>query len=253
MVQICSLASGSSGNAYLFSTKKASILVDAGISWRRIASKMQELQRPLDAILVTHEHIDHVRGLLQAEKHDVPIFMSRGTHKAFRDQFGDIKAGIVKTGQGFSIAGIDILPFRKSHDALEPLSYMLSASSRKVSFITDAGHACANVREMISDSDALFLESNHDLDLLKNGPYPAFLKKRILGDDGHLSNEDAALAVLENARNRLKHVFLSHLSDTNNTHDLAIGTFRGITSERKDLELDCIVSPRHCTSRLIDI
>jgi phosphoribosyl 1,2-cyclic phosphodiesterase len=253
MVQICSLASGSSGNAYLFCGKTANILVDAGASWRRISQKLDELNKPLSAILVTHEHIDHVRGLLQANKHGIPIYMSKGTSKAFQDQFGSISAEIVRSGNGFAIGGIDIMPYKKCHDAAEPISFMLEEAGKKISFITDAGHCCKHIREMISASDALFLESNHDIDLLKNGPYPHFLKNRILGEDGHLSNEDAAMAVLENAPSRLKHVFLSHLSETNNTHDLALGTFQSIIRERKDLKPSCIVSPRHMTSQLVKL
>jgi phosphoribosyl 1,2-cyclic phosphodiesterase len=254
MVQVCSLASGSSGNAYLFCTKDENILVDAGISWRRISSKLAELGRPkIDAALITHEHIDHVRALGQLQKAGIQLYMSKGTLNAYRSLYGDIETRIIKANEQFRIGEVTCVPFGKCHDALEPLSYALSHSGKTVSYMTDLGHMCKDSKEMIAMSDATFIESNHDVEMLRHGRYPAMLKKRILGRFGHLSNEDSAMGVLENATPKLKNAFLSHLSESNNTHDIALGTFGNIVKERRDLDICCKISPRHNTGPLVKI
>jgi len=254
MLQVCSLASGSSGNAYLFCTKETTFLVDAGISWRRITRRLSELGRPrINAALITHEHIDHVRALNQMNKEGIPIYMSKGTLNACRSLYGDFQTRIIKAKENFRIGDAEVIPYSKCHDAIEPLNYAITHEGRTVSFMTDLGCLCRDAKEMISLSDAIFLESNHDIDMLKQGRYPALLKQRILGRFGHLANEDAALGTLENASPKLRHVFLSHLSECNNTPNLALATFKNIVKERRDLKIDCRISPRHRMSEMICI
>jgi phosphoribosyl 1,2-cyclic phosphodiesterase len=262
MIEVSSLASGSSGNAYLFSANGSDILIDAGISARQLKLRLEMLGKDiskLSAVFVSHEHVDHIRALAQLNKlgtsmpTGLPIYMSKGTLKAYCAQYGEIAAEQVKAGDELNINGIKVRPFSKHHDAAEPLSFSISLGGKNVSYMTDIGHCCKNIREHIAMSDALFLESNHDLEMLKNGPYPHFLKQRILGNDGHLSNEDASMAVLENAQKQLKHVFLSHLSETNNTPDIALNTFHTIVKERNDLKIKCAVCNRHMPGKLVKV
>ena len=131
---------------------------------------------------------------------------------------------------------MEILPFSKSHDAKEPVSYLVSCKNKKVGIMTDIGYACNNVIDHIQDCSSLILESNHDLNMLKNGRYPIFLKRRITSDKGHLSNYDAALLILEHAKPEIKNIILSHLSINNNTPEIAFNTFNSIIKERKDLK-----------------
>jgi len=238
MIEISSLASGSSGNCFYIGTNKSNILIDAGISCKQIKSKLESIGKDisnLDAVFITHEHSDHIRGIdVISRKYNLPIYVNKGTLKNCFFDMGNIN--FFKTDKEITINDLSILPFNKSHDAGEPVSYLIKKGSKKVSVITDIGYSCNNVKQAISESDFTILESNHDLKMLKEGPYPYFLKKRIAGKEGHLSNYDAALLVLEHANKNLKHVMLSHLSLNNNTPELALNTFNTIVKERADLK-----------------
>ena len=157
--------------------------------------------------------------------------------------------------ESFEIDGIKITAFAKSHDCGNPVSYVIDSKKDKktVGIITDIGCPCKNVVENISESDFLFLEANHDENMLKNGPYPYFLKKRILSDKGHISNYQSAVSVLENANPKLKAIVLSHLSETNNTPDIASKTYKKIIKERSDLKPRVFVSTQNRATPLFDI
>ena len=148
---------------------------------------------------------------------------------------------------------IHVNPFLKSHDAAEPCSFSVSSESSNVAVMTDIGLKCSNVIAHIKDADAIFLESNYDDDMLKTGHYPAFLKARISSDLGHLSNTQAGLIALEHASPRLKHVFLSHLSENNNTPELAFHTFNNLIKQRKDLKPELFIASRHKESILVSL
>lgn len=250
------LASGSSGNCFYVENDKSSILVDCGISAKRILERMEILRlnpAKLKGIFITHEHSDHTRGTdVFARQLNLPIFATRGTIDNGFLCSNDELINSIKKDETTKIGGLDVEAFSKSHRAAEPVSYTVS-NGKKVSIITDLGYACKKVNEQIAESDVLFLESNHDLKMLESGPYPYFLKNWVKGDSGHLSNMQASLAVLEYGNAKLKNVILSHLSQTNNTPPVALKTFRKLMKERKDFNAKVDVSTRDKPSELFRI
>ncbi len=256
MFEVSVLASGSSGNCFYVGSDKSDILIDAGISCKQIAQRLNKIGKDIkniQAVFVTHEHIDHIRGLnILSKQYNIPIYINKGTLDL--SFINSAKANIIETDEELDFNGLNILPFSKSHDASEPVSYLIKNKSKKISVITDIGYSCENVIQSVSESDLLILEANHDVNMLKNGPYPVFLKKRIASKLGHLSNYDAALLVLEHAKNKLHHVLLSHLSINNNTPELALNTFSSIVKERSDLKkLKTLLSCREKPTELITI
>jgi len=248
VMEVCALASGSSGNCFYVGNGKGGILIDAGISAKQICLRMQkrELQpEKVKAVFVTHEHIDHVRGIdVFARNFNVPIFVTQKTAAAcFICDDADL-IRVIRNTEEVILAGMIIEAFGKYHDAIDPVSYSVSNGKKKVGVMTDLGHACKRVQEQVSDADFLFLESNHDEQMLRSGGYPEHLKQLILSDIGHLSNRQAGLCVLEHASPRLKQVVLSHLSAQNNTPQLALRTFLKLVKERSDLSFETSLSVR---------
>ena len=236
---ICSLASGSSGNSFLIKSEDTALLVDAGISARQIVQGLEELgfyARDLDAVLVTHEHSDHIKGLKTICKASgAAVYASRGTLLGipFAPELENVRT--FTPGDSFRIGGIDVESFSTSHDAADPTGFSFSAAGRKISIVTDTGIVTEEAFESIKGCDALVLESNHDESVLRMGRYPWFLKQRILSDVGHLSNEAAANAVLrllslERAAGIEKRrlVLLAHLSQENNFPQMALATMSNI-------------------------
>jgi phosphoribosyl 1,2-cyclic phosphodiesterase len=249
-MKVSALASGSSGNCFYINHNSHGILVDAGISCRQVVDRLSSLgQSPenIKGIFITHEHTDHIKGVdTLARKFNIPIFATGGT---IRNCFLCSKPELIneiKNDDTVKLAGLEIQAFSKSHDASDPVSYTIR-NDKVVSIITDIGKACGNVCENVHDSDFLILESNHDLRMLKDGPYPAFLKQRIGGDMGHLSNLHSGLCVLEHGAKKLKNIMLAHLSEVNNIPQLAFGTFNSLVKERVDLKPKITVSTRHST------
>lgn len=222
------LASGSSGNAIYIENDQHSFLVDAGLSGR----KMEELfatigkkMNNLDGILVTHEHSDHIKGLgIVALKHKVPIYANAKTWQAM-----DGLVGAIPVEQRFhfdmdtvkSFGSLDIESFAVSHDAADPMFYVFHENGRKLALITDTGYVSDRMKGIIQASDAFVFESNHDVGMLQMGRYPWSVKRRILSDVGHVSNEDAAVAMSEVMAEKPTRIYLSHLSKDNNMKDLA--------------------------------
>jgi phosphoribosyl 1,2-cyclic phosphodiesterase len=238
MFEISVLASGSSGNCFYIGSEKGDILVDAGISCRQVSKRLEIIGKNIQSIMgifVTHEHIDHIRGLnVLSRRHNIPIFINKGTLSTSYSSLNEVN--LFKKDEEIDLNGIKILPFSKSHDANDPVSFIIKNNDKKISVITDIGFCCENVKNAVKESDVIILESNHDISMLKNGPYPFYLKQRILGNGGHLSNYDAALAVLEHGNKKLQHVLLAHLSKINNTPQTALDTFNSIIEERSDLK-----------------
>lgn len=237
MFEVSVLASGSSGNCFYIGTDKGDILIDAGISCKQISQRLEQIGKSMDnikGIFVTHEHVDHISGIeVLSRRYNVPIFINRGTLGNSYLDMGNIQ--LIKRNDEIDFNGLKISSFSKCHDAADPVSYLIKNGSKKISVITDIGCCCENVIESVKESDLIILESNHDLNMLKNGPYPYFLKKKISSTKGHLSNYESALLVLEFGNKRLQHVLLSHLSLNNNTPELAMKTFNSIVCERDDL------------------
>ncbi|MFT4297680.1 MAG: MBL fold metallo-hydrolase [Candidatus Woesearchaeota archaeon] len=257
MAKTAAIASGSNGNCYFLESGGDSVLVDAGISCKELNLRMEQMKLKLSRIggvFITHEHSDHIRGLeTLAKRFEVPIYLTEGTLKAKMLKLNDRLINIVRDGSKIGIGNIKVNAFSKSHDAAEPCSYMLHSGKFNVSVMTDIGKVCSNVVDNIKNSDVAFLESNYDENMLMNGRYPYFLKNRITGERGHISNYQAALAVMQHATKRLKHVFLSHLSGNNNTPELALNTFNSIIKERRDFKINAILSSRDSHSQIVEL
>lgn len=241
-MEVCALASGSSGNSFYVGNSKSKngILIDSGISSKRIVERLGTIgKKPeqIKAIFITHEHSDHIRGAdVFARQFNVPIFATKKTASSCFLCSNNELVNTIKNNENVSISGLDIEAFSKSHKVADPVSFSVYYRNKKASIITDLGYCCNNVIQNVSDADLLCLESNHDMELLEKGPYPWFLKKWIKSDLGHLSNMQASLCVLEHASKKLKNVVLSHMSSTNNTPEIALKTFSSLIKERKDLK-----------------
>lgn len=246
-MEICALASGSSGNCFYVGNEKGAILIDAGISARQICERLTCVGKNperVQAIFITHEHIDHVRGAdVFARRFNIPIFTTQGTSENCFLCSDDDLIRFIKNDEIVHIRGMKIETFSKFHHAADPVSYNIY-NGKKVSIVTDAGHGCVNIRKHISDSNFLILEANHDEHMLDLGPYPFHLKALIKSDIGHLSNTQAGLCVLEHASKKLKHLVLAHLSAVNNTPETALKTFHTLLKERKDILPSIHVSVR---------
>lgn len=258
-MEVCALASGSSGNCYFIGRKENGVLIDAGISCKQIEQRMNLIGKDpskIKAIFITHEHSDHKKGAdVFARKYNVPVF---ATKKLVQTNFLCNKEHLIQTinpNETNVISGIEIRSFLKSHKAVEPLGFTLKESSgkEKVSIITDLGYVCENVAKEVSEANVLFLESNHDPVMLENGPYPYFLKKWVGGDSGHLSNSQSATGVIENANKKLKELILSHLSEHNNTQELALRTHYDLIKNRKDLKTKISLSTKNSPGKLIKL
>ena len=222
------LASGSTGNAFFVETEDQSFLVDAGLSGKALEGLFSDIGRDmsrLSGILVTHEHSDHIKGLgVVARKHKLPIYANAKTWDAMERNIGQIPVDQkfhFEMEQIKTFGSLDIESFGVSHDAAEPMFYTFHHDDKKVVLITDTGYVSDRVKGIISNAEAYVFESNHDVSMLRMGRYPWNIKRRILSDVGHVSNEDAALAMSEVAGDRTKRIYLAHLSLDNNMKDLA--------------------------------
>ncbi len=218
-MEFYTFASSSSGNAALLRCDGTAVLLDAGISARRIAQSLAALHMTpdeLDAVLVTHAHSDHVNGLATlTKKYAVPVYATRGTAN-----FLPVPAELLHTfepGAAFAVGALDVRSFRTSHDAAGSVDYRFDSPEGSFGALTDSGYVTDEAAETLAGVDALLLEANHDIDMLQNGPYPYHLKRRILSDLGHLSNEAAAEFALYCVRAGARDVLLAHLSAENNT------------------------------------
>ncbi|MBQ9377152.1 MAG: MBL fold metallo-hydrolase [Schwartzia sp.] len=238
-MRVSVLASGSKGNATFVEMDGVRVLIDAGISARRIAQGLSALSVPLsalDAILVTHEHSDHIAGLRTLLKRTTaPLYARPGTLRALPEELPGER--LCALHDMTEIGPVRVSAFSIPHDAADPVGYVLSGSGRCV-VATDIGHVTEEVRGAVEGADILVLEANHDVTMLRKGPYPWPLKQRILGARGHLANDEAA-RTLARLRRPPKRVFLAHLSETNNLPELAEQTVRGILAAggRSCLEL----------------
>lgn len=222
------LASGSTGNAIYVETEKKAFLVDAGFSGKQMEALFQQINRSpkdLDGILVTHEHADHIKGVgVLARKYKLPIYANEKTWQAMSRAIGEIPTDLkftfdMETVKNFG--DLDIESFGVSHDAAEPMFYIFHQGDKKLVIITDTGYVSNRMIGTIKDADYYIFESNHDVEMLRMGSYPWNLKRRILSDVGHVSNEDAALAMSECIGERTKGIYLAHLSKDNNMKELA--------------------------------
>lgn len=230
MLTVKTLASGSSGNAYIVATDQVGLVLDAGLSARRLLAHLDSCWIPRDRIggvVVTHEHSDHCTGASAlARQLDVPLYTTPGTARAMRldpDEWLPLTPE-----RALALGDLSVTPFRVVHDATDPVGLLIEHDGRRITLATDLGSVDDRTQRWIDESDLLILDTNHDLLRLWNGPYPASLKRRIASPVGHLSNEQAARCIVRAAeRGRLKWAWLAHLSEENNTQRAALAAVRG--------------------------
>jgi phosphoribosyl 1,2-cyclic phosphodiesterase len=232
-VSISVLASGSRGNTAIVESSSARILVDAGISCRETFKRVKSLGRDphsISAVLITHEHSDHIYGLATlAKKLNVPVFMTGATHQAWarslRDDSGQMpeiaKLEIFCAGRSFQIADITVTPFTIPHDAADPVGFTFRVEGTKIAIATDLGYIPASVRDHLRGCDVLVMESNHDLEMLRAGSYPWSVKQRVMSRVGHLSNESLAEFFAQDYDGGASYILLAHLSEQNNHPEIA--------------------------------
>ncbi len=262
MFRFCSLYSGSSGNSLFVETNNTKILIDAGESAKKITEALSLINvdiNDLDAILVTHEHSDHVKGLgTISKKYDIPIYANTKTWDAMPEQSSKVLDNNKKyfiPSESFDIGDLKIRPFEIPHDAANPCGFNIFHDNTKMSIATDIGHMTSNVIHKLEDSSFLLLESNYDPNILKCSKYPYQLKERIAGPNGHLPNSEAGKTISYLLNSGLKNVMLGHLSKENNFPELAYKTVIDELIENKFNEnnLNISVANRFSPSPIIDL
>ncbi len=228
-MRFASLGSGSQGNALIVEAGRTRLMLDCGFPLRETVLRLARAglePSDLAGIIVTHEHADHGEGVFPlACRFGIPVWLTHGTLSALRAENGGIdeecELKLIDSDGAFSVGDVLVHPFTVPHDAREPVQYVLSDGARRLGVLTDTGHSTAHIVSNLSGCDALMLECNHDLGLLTSGPYPSVLKARIASRLGHLDNQSSASLLAALDRGRLKHVIAAHLSQTNNTPELA--------------------------------
>ncbi len=233
-LQLCVLASGSSGNCVFVGSDKTRILIDAGLSGKATAARLREIgidADDVDAICLTHEHEDHHASLsVLHRRHGAELYANAGTLEALgrNRKLAALPWNVFTTGHAFGIGDLTVEPFRVPHDSYDPVGFAISRGSVRIGVATDMGMATELIRQRLRDCDALVVEANHDESLLQNSSRPWSLKQRIAGRQGHLSNAKAGALSLDVAGDSLQTVFLAHLSRDCNTPDLALQTVKEV-------------------------
>ena len=225
-MRFASLGSGSRGNALVVESGNTRLLLDCGFGPRELQLRLARLGLAVEdfsAILVTHEHGDHSAGVFKnARRHDIEVILTHGTLAAIPRGRGDLpRLRVIDSHQSFSIGDLLVEPFPVPHDAREPVQFVFSDGQHRLGVLTDTGHITAHIVEMLGSCAALVLECNHDIGMLESGAYPRTLKQRISGRLGHLDNDMAASLLTRLERSHLRHVVAAHLSEQNNTPQLA--------------------------------
>jgi phosphoribosyl 1,2-cyclic phosphodiesterase len=235
-LKICVLASGSSGNSVLVWTNRAKILIDAGLSARRLRQRLDGIgvaADDIEALFITHEHTDHIRGARTLAKSlGIPVFFTKATCAACDSTFEHLPSReFFVSGDIICFKDLQLVSYSVPHDAADPVNFLLCHKNRKVGMAMDLGYASRLVKERLKHCDALILESNHDREMLMNGRYPWQLKQRILSRRGHLSNDQCASVLYEVIHQELRAVFLAHLSQENNHPQLVNSLFKQVLQE----------------------
>jgi phosphoribosyl 1,2-cyclic phosphodiesterase len=264
-MKICSLASGSSGNCIYIGNEDSHILIDIGISGKKMKEGLENIginPSQIQGILITHEHSDHIKGIgVIARKYKIPIYTKAKTFFEIiqKSSIGMIDQELfiqIQEDVPFQIGSIRILPFKSSHDAVDPVCFTFSHGMKKISVATDLGTYDDYIKSHLAESNVLFIEANHDVRMLEVGPYPFFLKQRILSDLGHLSNDLSAQLICELYHENMSHVILGHLSHENNMPEVAYESIKLEISQLlklKEEDLRVIIANRFTNSELVII
>jgi phosphoribosyl 1,2-cyclic phosphodiesterase len=244
-LKFASLGSGSDGNALLISTSsgatRTTVMLDCGFAIRETERRLQRLgmlPTDLNGIIVTHEHKDHVGGVFKfARRHRIPVWLSFGTWQAVRKDCDNVQFQFCRDGERFAIGDLQLTPYTVPHDAREPVQYVADNGRCRLGVLTDAGQSTPHLIHSLSGCDALMLECNHDRQMLANSSYPPSLRQRIGGAFGHLSNDTSAEILAALDKSRLRTVVGAHLSQENNTPELARTALRGVVDETDSIEV----------------
>lgn len=255
MEGFCTLGSGSGGNCTYLGTKHTKILIDAGLSTKATKARLAEINvdiEDIDAILVSHEHSDHIQGLrVMAYKMGIPVFANQETAKGIVNAYHDCpKFKIFSTGETFEFGDLEIHPFSIQHDTMDPVAFTIRLNSLKLGFCTDLGFVTSLVRNKLRECDYLYVESNHEPSMVHACPRPMVYKQRVLGRSGHLSNEACAELLGEVAHSNLKHVHLAHLSGECNNPEVALNTASQALKEQ-GFDIEVSICPQKSISKAI--
>ena len=262
MLNFCSLYSGSSGNSFFIQSDCTNLLVDIGLSAKKIILALESINiqpSSIDGILITHEHSDHVQGLgVFCKKYNIPIYINEKTFYAIKDSYtkGITKdiLNFITIGEDFILNDLNIHPFATPHDAVNPCGFTIKKGDKKISIATDIGNMTTNILKCLEKSCFVLLESNYDPNVLKCASYPYKLKTRIAGPTGHLSNESAGKTLVHLIDHGLTHAMLGHLSKESNFPELAYTTvMEEIISNKKENNIHLSVASRDCCSKLIEL
>ncbi len=250
MLEICALASGSNGNSYYIGNEKEAILIDAGISYNMLVKRLEHAsldKSKIKAIFISHEHTDHIQGIRGCSKKlGIPGIFSQHTYlKSLKRHQPDLYA-FFEHDVAYTIGGISVYPIKKQHDACDPYSFRIACNGNNIGVFTDIGEADETLQNEFKKCDTVFLEANYDKEMLWKGSYPINIKHRVDSSEGHLSNEQALELVQKHASAGLKTIFLSHISFSNNTHELALQTF-----SRLNGKYDIKLTSRHGISEVL--
>ena len=261
MFKFCNLYSGSSGNCSFVGTDNINILIDCGESQKKISDALESIGKSInkiDAIIVTHEHSDHVKNLgAISKKYNIPVYANEKTFENMPEQTSLIdekNKKIFNTDDHFEIGDLKIYPFHIPHDAAEPCGYNIYNDDKKISIATDIGHMDNNILKKLEESQFLLLESNYEPEILKYAKYPYYLKQRIAGPNGHLSNQEAGLTITKLVYSGVNNIMLGHLSKENNFPELAYKTvMEEIIKSKINSELSLNVASRLKPSKVIEV
>ena len=260
-MRFCPIASGSSGNCVYVGTDKTHLLIDAGLSGKRIEAALSQIDstcaEKLTGILITHEHSDHVSGAgIMSRRYNIPVYASPNTWRYFlrHGTIGNVAEElrrIITPNEPIMIGDMEVMPFDIPHDASQPVGYCLKGNGYKAAIATDMGYVTDTVRALLKEADVLLIESNHDMEMLERGRYPRALKDRVKGSRGHLSNVAAGALLAEIASKACKHIFLGHLSEENNRPLVALDTVQNILAANEVVVNKLSVADRYEPSEMV--
>lgn len=239
MIRFCTLFSGSKGNCTFISDNDTNILIDAGVSAAKIINSLGDLgtsPEDIDAILVTHEHIDHISGIkVLSDRYNIPVYANEKTLQklVLSNSVSEPRIRRITTGETFKIRSADVRAFKTPHDSVDSVGYTVSMDDKKFGVATDTGCITKPMLSALAKCEAVLIEANHDIGMLNKGKYPYVLKRRILSENGHLSNENCAWLATQLAIWGTKNIAVGHLSDNNNTAELAFAANEKMLSENK--------------------